>query len=113
MQVFFGKKLTRAVKCEYNTFINEKGEISPNKSSSKGRINEINLRFLDCAVLKTLNKFNHDIPTKKEFDSVRAGFWEGEELYPNAGFREKNHIQLCIRNPDCILGLFVPPGYSF
>ena len=43
-----------------------------------------------------------------QFDSVRAAFWEGEELYLNAGFKTHNHIQLCIINPDCIKGIFLP-----
>ena len=33
---------------------------------------------------------------------------EGEEIYPTAGFFNKNHIQICIRNTDCILGYFLP-----
>ncbi len=41
-------------------------------------------------------------------DSVRGMFPEGELLYPNAGFREKNHIQLCVINPNCIIGYFEP-----
>ena len=47
------------------------------------------------------------------FDSVRAGFWEGEEIYQTAGFLDKNHIQICICNPNCIIGLFLPEGYKF
>jgi len=39
---------------------------------------------------------------------LNLGFWEGNELYPNAGFRKKNHIQICIRNPNCIKGYFLP-----
>ncbi len=27
---------------------------------------------------------------------------------PTAGFYTKNHIQLCVRNPDCIKGYFRP-----
>jgi hypothetical protein len=42
------------------------------------------------------------------FDSVRGVFWEGNEPYPNAGFREKNHIQISVRNPNCIKGFFIP-----
>ncbi len=42
------------------------------------------------------------------FDSVRAAFWEGKDLYPNAGFKKQNHIQIAIRNPDCIKGIFLP-----
>lgn len=50
------------------------------------------------------------------YDSVRGVFWEGEDLYTNAGFKEKNHIQICVRNPNCIKGFFKPlqldNGYS-
>jgi hypothetical protein len=42
------------------------------------------------------------------FDSVRGVFFEGEEVYPNASFREKDHIQICVRNPNCIKGFFLP-----
>jgi len=42
------------------------------------------------------------------FDSVRGMFPEGEPLYGGAGFRKENHIQLCIRNPNCIIGYFKP-----
>jgi hypothetical protein len=62
-------------------------------------------RNLDCAVIETL----HSLKKKKNerpFDSVRGVFVEGQELYPSAGFREKNHIQLCIRNSNCIKGYF-------
>ncbi len=39
---------------------------------------------------------------------MRGVFFEGPELFPNAGFRTKNHIQLCIRKSSCILGYFRP-----
>jgi hypothetical protein len=42
------------------------------------------------------------------FDTVRGVFTEGQPLYSNAGFKEKTHIQLCVRNPECILGYFKP-----
>ena len=64
-------------------------------------------RKLDCAVINAIHEFNagHGI---QEYDSVKAAFWEGEELYETAGFREKNHIQICVRNPQCIIGYFLP-----
>lgn len=65
------------------------------------------LRNLDCAVIETLHKVRED-EGLRAFDSVRGVFWEGNELYPQAGFREKNHIQLCIKNPNCIKGFFLP-----
>ncbi|MEX0811655.1 MAG: hypothetical protein WD048_05510 [Chitinophagales bacterium] len=64
-------------------------------------------RNLDCAVIETIHQFNKDTE-KKPFDSVRGVFFEGEDLYPNAGFKERNHIQIAIRNPNCIKGYFIP-----
>lgn len=64
-------------------------------------------RNLDCAVIETIHQFNKE-RNKPNFDSVRGVFFEGEDLYPNAGFKEKNHIQIAIRNPNCIKGYFVP-----
>jgi len=70
------------------------------------------IRHLDCAVIEnvhSINKENKLIP----YDSVRGVFWEGKDLYPNAGFKEKNHIQICIRNPNCIKGFFIPLQRDF
>lgn len=65
------------------------------------------IRKLDCAVIETIHTFNKDTQAQ-QYDSVRGVFFEGDELYPNAGFKEKNHIQICLRNPNCIKGLFIP-----
>ncbi len=64
-------------------------------------------RYLDCAVIETIHQFNID-KNKPPFDSVRGVFFEGKDLYKNAGFKEKNHIQIALRNPNCIKGYFVP-----
>ena len=65
------------------------------------------IRKLDCAVIEVIHEYRE---ARKEppFDSVRAMFTEGPELYPNSGFMEKNHIQICVRNPNCIKGYFLP-----
>jgi hypothetical protein len=68
---------------------------------------DVLLRNLDCAVIECLH-LERLISGKRPFDSVRSAFIEGEPLYPNAGFFTKSHIQLCIRNPNCIKGYFLP-----
>ena len=50
----------------------------------------------------------HGCDQSRPYDSVRGVFWEGHEIYPNAGFSEKNHIQICVCNPNCIKGYFLP-----
>ncbi|MEI9921409.1 MAG: hypothetical protein WDO14_21880 [Bacteroidota bacterium] len=42
----------------------------------------------------------------KLFDSVHGAFLEGGEAFPGAGISAKGHIQICIRNPNCIKGFF-------
>lgn len=91
---------------------------TPMPSNKNGRGNEsrdLLLRFLDCAVIQSVHEFNREMGLK-QYDSVRGVFFEGNELYPGAGFKEKNHIQICVINPNCIKGYFKPmsplEGYS-
>ncbi len=72
-----------------------------------GKSSDILLRNLDCAVVETLHKSLQE-NNQPPYDTVRAMFVEGSELYDGAGFRDKNHIQLCVRNPNCIKGFFIP-----
>ena len=76
-----------------------------NKPLKSGQ--DLVFRYLDCAVIETLH-VSREKTNLPAFDSVKGVFWEGNELYENAGFREKNHIQICIRNPNCIKGFFIP-----
>jgi hypothetical protein len=78
----------------------------PENQKVKGQ-SEFLLRYLDCAVVNTIHEAlieDGDIP----FDSVRGGFPEGEEVYPGSAFHMKDHIQISVRNPNCIKGFFWP-----
>ncbi len=77
-----------------------------------GTDKDLLLRELDCAVIEMLHQLRVD-KNMAEFDSIRGVFWEGKPIYPNAGFREKDHIQICIRNPNCIKGYFLPKKEDF
>jgi hypothetical protein len=43
------------------------------------------------------------------FDTVRGVFIEGRRIYPDSGFFEKTHVQICVRNLACIKGVFRVP----
>lgn len=73
---------------------------------------EILLRYRDCAVIEVVHEAlspvaGYDL-SKKPYDSVRGAFFEGQPIYENSGFRKHDHLQVCIRNPNCIKGYFVP-----
>jgi hypothetical protein len=70
------------------------------------------LRKLDCAVINLLHRMREEAG-EEAFDSVRGMFTEGEHVYENSGFRRKSHIQICVRNPDSIKGVFRVPERHF
>ena len=68
------------------------------------------LRYRDCAVIEHA----HGLLADKSIsvDTVRGVFIEGQPIYEGAGFYEKTHIQIAVRNPTCIKGVFrVPARY--
>jgi len=114
-----------AVKLAYDLFIgmvSMSGDpipenVDPTKKASGDRI----LRRLDCAVMNCLFVTQETVqdldPVSNQFSTqpyatVRALFPEGSELYPGAGFRDKTHIQICVRAPEQILGVFRIPEWQ-
>ena len=65
-------------------------------------------RKLDCAVINLLHDLRENEAGETPFDSIRALFPEGRELYPSAGFQEKTHVQLAVRKESSIIAYFRP-----
>lgn len=89
-------------------------ELPKNKDVKEDEHNDLLIRELDCAVIEYLHQ---QIQTEIEqdntssinnFDSSRGVFTEGGPAFPGAGIQKKSHIQLCIRNMNCIKGFFLP-----
>ena len=84
--------------------------IPVNKNPKKfvGNPADKTLRYLDRAVLQYTFDILQEADPKTVYDTIRAPFQEGFELYPGSGFREYDHIHLCVRNPRNIKSLFNP-----
>lgn len=96
-----------------------RGRSMPVNFAPKGTLpKDIVARNLDCAVVEHMHEemdwlnrfgvpehFDHDT---KPFDSVRGLFIEGKPVFEGSGIFSKSHIQICIRNPACIVGFFQP-----
>ena len=94
------------LKTGYNVLVSRLGDADlPRNHRKKG--NDILLRDLDCAVIQQIHEYNEG-SDENSFDSVRGLFIEGEPIYAGSCFVSKSHIQLCIRNPNCIKGYFAP-----
>ncbi len=104
------------LKLSYDMFMKrcKLNNITPPINENIGGSKDLLLRRLDCAVFQNLHElielgFKLDSNLNlKPFDSVRGVFEEGEDVYEGAGFKEKTHTQLCITNPNCIKGYFMP-----
>lgn len=88
-----------------------------NKDVKRDRNNDKLLRYLDCAVINYLTSVTdsdcvaealaNGFSETKAFDSVRGCFHEGAKL-DGMEIYEKTHIQIAIRNMNCIKGVFLP-----
>ena len=89
----------------YRTYVKlcRQNQTAPAKNQGKDML----ARYLDCEVFNTLHQTqkNEGIPS---FDTIRAFFTEGKPIYKGAGLRKKDHVQVVVRNPDCIIGYFLP-----
>jgi hypothetical protein len=93
-------------------------EIPRNKDLPNDLNKDKIIRELDCTVIEFMHESilstviedenQKGFSEYKIFDSVRGVFTEGSAIYPGAGIFEKSHIQICVRNPNCIKGFFYP-----
>jgi hypothetical protein len=80
--------------------------LASGKPEARNTGRDFRARYLDCAVFETLHRLREE-EGASPFDTVRGFFVEGSELYPGAGIRDRDHIQICVRNPGQILGFFL------
>jgi hypothetical protein len=82
-----------------------------NKKAPKDDSPDLVMRFLDCAVINHLHSIvegpSHP-PGFEPYDSVRAVFGEGDPIFGGSKLMDRNHVQIAVRNPKCIKGLFIP-----
>lgn len=87
----------------------EKDRTAMPRNRNVGADTDLLLRPLDCAVIEKIHAITQNPDYGLEpYDSVRGLFIEGKEVYPGSGFREKTHVQICVVNPNCIKGFFIP-----
>jgi hypothetical protein len=73
-----------------------------------GKTPDKKLRRLDCAVLNFYLSWLENAEEPLRYDTVRCGFVEGGSAFAGSGIRHQSHVQLAVRNPACIVGVFRP-----
>ncbi len=93
-------------------------DLPENKDIPSDPNQDMLLRVLDCAVIEHMHRrifesWKKEIEKNgnssiRNFDTTRGVFTEGGPAFDGAGIFEKSHIQVCVRNPNCIKGFFKP-----
>jgi hypothetical protein len=101
-------ELVKAAFEGYRILITSSGETLPvNESGYEGDLDLVK-RHLDCAVVNFLHE-SRAAEGLVGYDTVRAPFSEGGELFKGSKLMEKTHVQWCVRDPKrSIIGYFRP-----
>lgn len=115
------QELVRMAHASMAELYDKAGKAMPtNRNSRRDSDTVRKIRELDCAVIKHLHSVMDYAFDEAEaegeasepmrfYDTVRAMFTEGEPLYDGAAFFRQSHVQIAVRSPDCIRGVFHPP----
>lgn len=58
-------------------------------------------RFLDCFVIETVD-FLRRVKKLPRYDTVKGMFEDGQPVFPGAAVKDKTHIQMAVRNHNCL-----------
>lgn len=119
---FLDGKYIRVLASHYRMMVEQYNnleiELPKNRDLSHDKHKDMVLRELDCLAIEFMHERiltgvkaeikQKGYSDKDIFDSTRGAFLEGGPIYEGAGIYEKTHIQICIRNLNCIKGFFLP-----
>ncbi len=92
---------------QYLAALEAKGLGLPSNDGRRNKAGDLLLRKLDCAVLNwCISELGQTLG--EPFQTVRGVFVEGGEAFPGSCIMEKSHIQIAVRDPACIVGVFQP-----
>lgn len=96
-----------AFRAAYQSLKASEIKLKQNRASS-AEDTDIIVRALDRQVFKFLHQMYEDqgLPP---LDAVRGAFPQGEAVAPTSAIFANSHVQIALRNPDCVLGYFRVP----
>lgn len=98
------EEITAILAANYRRFKRSHATLRMPLPINKGK--EKKLRELDCAVINY--SLNRASGAKVKFDTARGAFLEGPPIFPGTTISAETHMQVAVRNVDCILGIFRP-----
>jgi hypothetical protein len=87
-------------------FVESLVSLGHNLPSNAGAVPDLKLRYLDCAML---NWYLAELQADgQHYQTVRGCFVEGGPAFPDSKIERESHIQIAVRDPACIIGVFQP-----
>lgn len=99
-------RFTAELSAAYEIFSAHQVESNRPMPENRGALPDRKRRMLDCAVI---NFYLAQLAAAGNvYDTVRCGFVEGPPAFEGSGIFSQSHVQLAVRNPACIVGVFRP-----
>jgi hypothetical protein len=99
-------KYTEGLREAYRVFTRTQRAAQEPLPRNRGKTPDKKLRLRDCAFLNFYLTALEE--AGEDYDAVRCAFTEGKPAFPGSAIRQESHIQIAVRNPACILGVFSP-----
>jgi hypothetical protein len=98
---------------KFRRFVGQNGSQLPqNRDAAGSRRGDKVLRYRDCAVIDyTLHSLSQ--AEGITYQTVRGVFLEGKPAFPGSKIALKSHIQVAVRDPACIVGIFLPDASEY
>ncbi|WP_241117035.1 hypothetical protein [Achromobacter xylosoxidans] len=87
--------------------VSRQGRELPKNKKANDDDDDYIVRNLDRAIINYLHSLRR-LAKLVPYDTVRSPFAQGQPLADTSFFRQYSHVQIAVRNADCILGYFLP-----
>jgi len=99
-------KTTRELRAAFSIFKRAQRQARQPLPKNRGPTRDRLLRDRDCAVINLYMGLLDG--GGRGYDSVRCAFREGSPAFSGSAIYQETHIQIAVRNPACIVGVFRP-----
>jgi len=103
---------TRQLKVAYERFellMRKQGKAIPKNRAAAHDDHDLLLRELDCALINWyMGQLDRESGTAYAYQTLRGVFQEDAAAFEGSTIREKSHIQICVRDTQCVIGYFLP-----
>lgn len=90
-------------------YLTKNGQPEPKNSKADDDDADVIIRQLDSDVFNFMHQIRLDTGLAA-FQAVRSAFPQGEEVAPSSAFKRRSHIQIALRENNCVRAWFLPAG---